>query len=180
MTVEPDSEYSSPVARQVASRTFKRLGVQYLAIRTRQLEGTYPGNPTEGTWPSSGMRAMRAFGMTLDEDWPMLSSIDDYPPDEPKGLDTKAKQFQCDFYQRIRDTEEVRLILANQGAVSVSIGITDQWYEADRGIIYSPSSDEEITASHQIVLTGFDVERMCYFFTKHRVKNNWRTHRLVA
>lgn len=140
----------------------------YTHVRSKQLEGTYPGDPMEGVWPVTAARVGHGWGAVLEREWPYESCSESWPPREPPGLDAKAKAFRCQHYQRVRSALECRLLLAHCIAVPAAFEITNQWFTAEGGAITMPSATDEIVGSHQVCLLGFDIQLQGFRFV-----NSW-------
>src|ERR1700733_123521 len=132
---------------------FSQMSPLYGFVRSRQLEGTYPGEPSTGIWPTTAMRVLRGWGAVRDKEW--IYEPDSWPPNEPPGLDKKAKNNRVLRYQRIHDALECKWALAFSGPLLTSFEITSQWFSAANGIIELPSSEDEMIGSHAVVLTGY-------------------------
>ena len=79
---------------------------QYNFVRSRQLEGTYPGEPQTGAWPITTLRVGCGWGAVREGDWPREMSAEMWPPVEPRGLDAKAKALRVHHYHRMRSAAE--------------------------------------------------------------------------
>ncbi len=148
--------------------TIDRSSVTYTDIRCRQLEGHFPGDCMMGVWPVSAARIACGWGGVLESDWPYTSSVDNWPPPEPPGLDAKAKQRRCHHYQRVRSAHDCRVLLANCLPVSASFEITDQWFDAEHGVITMPEPGDKIIGSHCVCIVGFDLANCNFIFV-----NSW-------
>ena len=88
--------------------------IQYGFVRSRQLEGTFPGSIGTGHWLLTLYRVMRGWGRVREEQWPYDGDPNHWPPAEPEGLDLQAKAHRIHSYQRVSSLEEYRLLLASQ------------------------------------------------------------------
>lgn len=140
----------------------------YTDIRCRQLEETFPGDPMSGVWPISAARIYRGWGNVAESDWPSVTSAADWPPEEPTGLDAKAKRFRWHHYQRIRSVRECAISLGHHIPVSVGLEITSQWDNPEDGIIQMPDPEDAIVGSHQVTIYGIDILHRALLFT-----NSW-------
>lgn len=140
----------------------------YGFIRSRQLEGTFPGDRKRGVWGITSKRIARGWGMVLESDWPHPTQFDSWPPSEPSDLDSKAKKHRILSYQRITDSYEAKIAIASRGGVGASFPVTEQWFRAEKGVIEAPRQGAEIVGSHAVTLIGYsDAERRFTF------KNSW-------
>jgi GNAT superfamily N-acetyltransferase len=140
---------------------------QYIFIRGRQLEGTYPGDARTGIWPITGERVARGWGNIREEDWPYDDSV--WPPVEPPGLDQIATKNPDFYYQRVRTLEECKLVIARlQSPVIVSFNISEQWYHAPNGRIPECTPHDVHVGSHVVLLHGYDDSRQEFSF-----QNSW-------
>jgi len=155
------------VAPQAAD-ALECLSAQYNFVRSRQLEGTYPGDPETGVWPISCNRVGFGRGFVTEADWPRTMSRQTWPPPEPPGLDAKAKSKRLYHYQRIRSAYECCVTLGHLRPVNAAFEITAQWFHAENGVIQMPGPSEEIVGSHCVRLIGFDPLRSCFIFA-----NSW-------
>lgn len=144
------------------------LSMLYAFVRSRQLEGTYPGDPATGHWGTTAMRVSYGWGAVSEEEWPYSAGQQQWPPSEPPGLDEKAKLNRIRRYQRIHDSLECKYALAYWGPVQASFEITAQWLNAKNGIIELPEEGTPVVGSHAVCLTGYsDQEGMFEFI------NSW-------
>jgi GNAT superfamily N-acetyltransferase len=125
----------------------------YCFVRSRQLEGTYPGVPGTGTWVTTVNRVSRGYGMVEEGAWKQAAG---WPPVEPVGLDELAKKRPgATLYQRVRDLAHLkRLLDRGHPALSAFAISVNEWYAATDGIIKMPSSP--IDAGHGVVIEGYD------------------------
>ena len=73
----------------------------YGFVRSRQLEGTFPGVASKGVYGSTTFRVKRRWGNILESEWPYAKNTAAWPPIEPPGLDAKAKTYRILRYQRV-------------------------------------------------------------------------------
>jgi len=127
------------------------LNRRYLWIRARQLEGTYPGDPSIGCWPISACRVSYGWGHAPESAWPMSH---EWPPIEPEGVDQAAKAHRVLLYQRVRDLSDCGIVLKQRHPVPAAFEISEQWFDAPQGRITMPGSDDAIIGSHAVCLLG--------------------------
>ncbi len=138
---------------------------QFLFVRGRQLEGTYPGDRWTGSWPVTAMRVIRGWGMVPEERWPYDTSV--WPPIEPPGLDAIAKDYRLNmYYRRTRTIDDCKRVLLNMPVAAV-LQLTDEWYGAPQGRITSPQRSL-LGTSHTVLLLGYDDARGEFIF-----QNSW-------
>ena len=143
------------------------LSSQYGFVRARQLEGSFPGDPAIGVWGTSSNRIVYGWGTIPEDAWPRARP---FSSPEPDGLDELAKRHRLGRYQRIRDSNECRVILAYDAAtipelnrrkrsgVSPLLGaylcleITQSFIDARRGMIGRPPTGSPILGSHSVVI----------------------------
>jgi len=89
----------------------------YSYVRSRQLEGTYPGCPKTGTWPVTAFRVAKGWGVPSEQDWPYDGSAEHWPPGEPPGMDARAKLRRMAAYLRVRSEAETKTVLGLLGQV---------------------------------------------------------------
>jgi GNAT superfamily N-acetyltransferase len=128
----------------------------YGFLRSRQLEGTLPGDAKTGIWPITCLRIGYGWGVIRAEDWPDPTDGGQWPPAEPDGLDSLAKRMRLGHYQRVRSLEDCRQALAVGQPPSVSFQITEDWFHAELGEIPNPQPDDKIIGSHCVTLVGYD------------------------
>jgi len=133
-----------------------RISVLYGFVRSRQLEGTFPGDPETGVWPVTAMRIFFGWGSILNDDWPVERPRPWPPPAEPTGLDDLATRRRINHYFRVRTVAECKLTLAYCGPVLASFEISNEWFTAPRGVIPPPSPGTQYTAAHSVLLVGYD------------------------
>jgi GNAT superfamily N-acetyltransferase len=146
---------------------------RYNYIRARQLEGTYPGDPKEGTWPITYNRTLFGWGEVSEEEWPYFRNNDFLDP-EPPGLDKSAKRHRIRHYRRIRNSSEARTILERNERTSRSLSngrrspqsgwppevkvafeITPEFLDARHGLIRLPSTNSPIIGAHAVPLVRY-------------------------
>lgn len=113
----------------------------YNLLRSRQLEGTYSQGPDVGAWIVTSMRIMRGWGSPPESAKPY--SVEHWPPLEPSGMDTLAKQSRVLAYQRVRNTIECKLAIASRHLVSAAFNCGEEWYWEMEGIREVPQSSPE-------------------------------------
>jgi GNAT superfamily N-acetyltransferase len=143
------------------------FSAQYIFVRGRQLEGTFPGDAKTGIWPITGERVGRGWGYVSEKDWPFDCSV--WPPVEPPGLDgISIKKPDC-YYQRVRTLEECKSVLVRQDMyVLVSLNISEKWFSAPNGRIPDSTPDDVDVGSHVVLLHGYDDSRQEFSF-----QNSW-------
>ena len=122
-----------------------------------------------GVYGSTTFRVKRGWGNILESEWPYANSAT-WPPIEPPGLDVKAKQYRILRYQRVTNTHECKLALPIHGGVAASFEITEQWIDADNGVIEMPAEGDQIIASHAIQIIGYHDAKTQFTFA-----NSWGT-----
>jgi len=145
-----------------------RMSVLYNYVRSRQLEGTFPGSPETGVWPITAMRISFGWGWILDSKWPREHPPSWPPSIEPPGLDDLAKQHRINHYVRVRTLDECKRTLAFRGPVLSSFRMSSEWYDAPNGVIPVPSTDAEFVAAHSVLLVGYDDTEQQFTFM-----NSW-------
>jgi len=108
---------STPPSQTVCSEVLNSL---YGFVRARQLEGTYPGDKSTGTWSITPLRVLCGWGAVTEDEWPSPS---DWPPNEPPELDAKAKARRLHHYQRVRSVGECCVVLGHLRPVQVTLEI---------------------------------------------------------
>lgn len=124
-------------------KSFKKIpqySPMYNYVRSRQLEGTYPGDPTSGTWISTVMRVGKGWGWLEESIWPYDGDANHWPPTEPPEIDNRAKENRTLAYQRISTIDECRVVIAANNTVSAGFLIDDSWFNAVNGIISIPNN----------------------------------------
>jgi GNAT superfamily N-acetyltransferase len=142
----------------------------YTFIRSRQLEGTYPGDPREGVWGITSNRVSFGWGRVEEEVWPYFRSEQEYFAPGPSDVDLLAKHNRIHHYQRVRNSSECRRILAHNRKVLSAIAkrrkptqahwleaiaafeVTQQFLDAPHGMILAPAPDTPILGSHAVPL----------------------------
>ena len=143
------------------------FSAQYIFIRGRQLEGTYPGDAKTGIWPITGERVARGWGNVREEDWPYDGSV--WPPVEPAGLDGIAIKKPDFYYQRARTLEECKSVIVRENMyVLVSLNISEKWFDAPNGRIPGSEPDDLEGGSHVVLLHGYNDSRQEFSF-----QNSW-------
>lgn len=145
-----------------------RISVLYSFVRSRQLEGTFPGDPETGVWPITAMRIGFGWGSVPEDSWPVKRPRPWPPPPEPPGLDDLAKEHRINHYFRVRTIQECKLTLAYCGPVQASFEITNDWFTAPGGVIPTPSDADQYIAAHSVLLVGYDDSKGHFKFV-----NSW-------
>jgi GNAT superfamily N-acetyltransferase len=149
------------------------LSRRYGFVRSRQLEGTIPGDPQSGVWPITALRIGYGWGSVRASDWPDAESSERWPPSEPEGLDRVAKRLRGGYYLRIRTLEDCKQAIATGQLPFVSVRITEDWFHAERGVIPGPSPDDKIIGCHAISLLGYDNESRTIRFANSSWGHEW-------
>lgn len=136
----------------------------YGFLRSRELEGTYPGPPNIGSWILTTQRISKGWGHLPDSFWPY--EPDHWPPVEPPGLDAIAKAERTRSYMRCRTLDECLAVLDRGGAVLAAFEIDNSWFASD-GLIDDPRLHRP-QMTHSIILLGHDPESETFRFT-----HNW-------
>jgi hypothetical protein len=127
------------------------ISIRYGFVRSRQLEGTFPGEKETGNWPITWLRVGYGWGFPPEECWP---DGDDWPPREPPDIDLVAKRYRLFWpYRRVRTIAQCKEAAGD--GVMVSLDITDKWAHPWRGVIPAPSSkDIRLPRMHSVLLVG--------------------------
>jgi GNAT superfamily N-acetyltransferase len=141
----------------------------YNYVRSRQLEGTFPGSPTTGTWISTSLRVAKGWGVLEEALWPYDGDENHWPPTEPQEVDFQAKTQRVFAYQRASTVNECRILLASKHLVTVAFDIDDSWFSAPKGIIPTPNN-QPISGAHSVSLVGYDDEEQRFI-----IQNSWGT-----
>jgi ribosomal protein S18 acetylase RimI-like enzyme len=143
---------------------------QYNYVRSRQLEGTFPGAPETGTWVVTSLRVHKGWGAPPEEAWPYDGHR--WPPGpEPPGIDEIAKARRLFAYGRARSLTEFRQLLASQRLIIAAFEIDDSWGAPRNGRIDDPRSHEP-SGAHTIRIIGYnDADSLLYFANSWGV--NW-------
>jgi len=160
---ESDNGYSAADQSSV-----EQLNPHYLVVRACQLEGNYNSEKAAGSWPISVARVSRGWGNITETDWPTKAEGSPERTPEPPDLDEKAKRFRIHHYQRVRSLPECLVMLGHRRPVQVAVEITEQWFDAEDGIIELPDSNHEIVRTHSVVILGFDFRGPMLIFA-----NSW-------
>ena len=140
---------------------------QYNFVRSRQLEGTFPGSAAIGTWISTSMRVMKGWGILDESLWPYDGDASHWPPAEPEGVDLQAKAHRILAYQRASTVEECRILLASNKPVIVAFEIDNSWFKAPNGFISKPDN-QPIIGLHAVLLAGYDDGAQHFI-----IRNSW-------
>ncbi len=146
-----------------------KLSVTYAFVRSRQLDGTYPGNDQTGVWMPTDLRIRAGWGKVFESDWPR-SSLANWPPAEPPGLDVKAQKLRSLYYQRVRDIDDARSTLDHHGPFAAAFDIGLAWFKYTDGIISTTPDPLEKKEAHAVMIIDYDDTNQCL-----RVRNSWGT-----
>src|SRR5438270_12062079 len=138
----------------------------YHYVRARQLEGTYPGDGATGVWPITVFRIMKGWGSIREGAWAYPSNDDDWPPQEPPGVDEIAKRERLFAYHRTRSIGDCAKALNANHSITAAFEIDDSWTNPVSGIIPPPKGRP--TGSHTVFLIEFRPEEQRFLF-----QNSW-------
>jgi hypothetical protein len=112
-------------------------------VRSRQLEGTYPGDRRTGAWITTDLRVRKAWGWPADSEWPHFGPV------EPPGIDQRAKANRPFAYGRVRTIDDCRFLIAGRQSLPFcAFEIDDSWWKAPGGSISDPSGQRPTGKSH--------------------------------
>ena len=92
------------------------ISVKYGFVRSRQLEGTFPGVPETGVWTITSQRIAYGWGLVNFKDWPDSPNDGEWPPIEPDGLDRLAKGMRLGPYHRTRSLKDCKYVACRRPA----------------------------------------------------------------
>ena len=143
-----------------------QINGDYPWIRARLLEGTWPGSPDVGAWPTSVQRVVRGWGSVELSDWPNYRPGDEWPPVEPPHLDELAKKHRRNRYIRIRSAADCAKALAKHiGGVHASFEIVGHdWSNAPEGCIPLPEDGVVPEAGHTVAVALVDETNQLFAF----------------
>ncbi len=126
----------------------------YIYVRSRELEGTFPGSASTGTWCISALRIHRGWGVPKESDWPYDGDASHWPPSEPVDIDQLAKLNRILAYRRVTTLHEcIRALAANVPSI-IAVKINDQWNSPGKSVI--DRLDLPTTGTHTVFLVGYD------------------------
>jgi GNAT superfamily N-acetyltransferase len=142
-----------------------------------------------GVWGITTNRVRFGWGSVTEQEWPYANAgTTDFLDPEPPGLDQSAKRHRIHHYERVRNSAEVRKILAhNKKSLSklrkdpsfnpptgqfhemqFAFEVTREFLTAPRGLISVPSPESPVVGTHCVALLGYS--RSQGWFEFH---NNW-------
>ncbi len=127
---------------------------RYGFVRSRQLEGTLPGDPGTGVRPITALRVQHGWGAPPEEAWPRTG--ESWLPTEPPGVDSAAKEHRFGPYKRVRTIDECKRSLVSVPSIMVSVDITEKWADPQGGRILAPSVNDIQLGTHTIALDAYD------------------------
>lgn len=151
---EPETIISAYIAP--ASVEPEPISRRYGFVRSRQLEGTFPGDAKTGVWPITVWRIGYGWGAVRAKDWPDDTNDGQWPPAEPEGVDHLAKRMRLGHYQRARTLQDCKQAIAVSHLPHLSLEITEDWFHVERGVIPDPRPDDKIIGSHAVTFVGYD------------------------
>jgi len=155
------------VADRNSAQTYR---AQYLFVRRRQLERTFPNDAATGAWPITALRIMRGWGCVSEEARPYDGAK--WPPDEPENIDQLAEMIPGHRYQRVQTIQEIKVCLANWSTlVQVSLAITDKWSESRTDEIPGPTLEDKFLGMHSVLVIGYDDAR-----SQLKFRNSWEAN----
>jgi hypothetical protein len=161
-------------------------GLHFNYIRSRELEGTYPGDPRLGTWPINYLRT--EFGWGRVPRFLELTEIGaDFGAPVPPHLDRVAKEGRIHHYQRVRTAYNARALARRNGnllvrmkqgkslpppserlELKVAFEYTQEFVDAPRGIVAVPAPGSPILGSHSVPIIGVSEPMRSFLFS-----NSW-------
>ena len=151
--------------------TIQRFSPMYNFVRSRELEGTFPGGPETGAWIVTSMRIMRGWGGPDEKDWSYNGRAEDWPPVAPPGIDALAKAHRIWDYRRVRTLQDGKQAIVGKRLVIVAFDIIDQdWFNAKGGIIPMPAPGRGCNAAHAVVIVGYNDNKKLL-----KIANCWGT-----
>lgn len=143
----------------------------YLFIRSKQLEGTFDLGPKVGSHLITALRILKGWGGPPEEAWPYNGKAEDWPHEEPAGIDDLAKQYRIGPYQRVRSLEEIRVLISSGLVVTISVHHDESWFDASNGVIPWSSNSPIGSMLHAVVLVGYNHDDHLFIF-----RNSWGTN----
>ncbi len=139
----------------------------YPFVRSRQLEGTFPGDGATGTWPSTSSRVWYGWGWTPDWAWPHRPGSA-WPPIEPPDIDKIAKKYRGTFYKRVRTLDDCIAELTPRTLVGISLNISNKWADPPGGKIPTLGPRDLVVSTHHISVERYDESSNVFVF-----RNSW-------
>ena len=139
----------------------------YSFVRSRELEGTYPGTADVGTWITTALRVAKGWGSPPEDAWP-YETANHWPPKEPRGLDGLAKRHRVFAYSRVRSLDACRIALSRHQTVMAAFAIDASWGTCD-GHVGDPRACRP-DGAHSILLVGYNDKEQHLIFA-----NSWGT-----
>jgi hypothetical protein len=131
----------------------------------REMEGTLDQGPEVGVWSITVQRIARGWGILNDEDYPFDKAV--WPPRVIKGDLEKAKPNRIWCYQMIRGAKDGCDAIDRNGAFTASFEITDQWFNAEEGVIAYPPKGN-VAGGHAVTFFQYS-----HKIGKFRFANSW-------
>jgi len=129
----------------------------YNYVRSRQLEGTFPGDKSTGSWPISCLRIFYGWGAIdeslwqYDQTWPP-----NFPQREPE-FDKIACTHRIAGYSRVRNLTECKIWLSQGKPVTSSFFITNDWFSVSTtGRIPTYTLPTKFIGAHCVCIIGYD------------------------
>jgi GNAT superfamily N-acetyltransferase len=123
----------------------------YDYVRARQLEGTFPGDPTTGVWPVTVNRVLRGWGQVRRGEYPWLRA--DWPPPDPSVHDGLAKECRIALYTRVWDAHDCVHAFARGATVGACFRATEKWRDPDEGRLDFDQSGDTVLGGHCVALS---------------------------
>lgn len=131
---------------------------------TRRLEGTDDSDCTTGVWPLNAFRIGRQHGDPGNDLFPRGTDIDGVKPETWR----LAKQMRLFCYHRVPSAVTARDLLSHGLTVSLSLEVTEGWYDPPGGKIPPLPSNPDFRGSHAVPLHDFDYRTNSFAFL-----NSW-------
>ena len=116
---------------------------------------------------STGMRVIKGWGVLEEALWPYDGDAKHWPPNEPQGIDLRAKAHRVLAYQRASTVAECCILLASNHLVTVAFEIDNSWSKAPKGMIPTPDN-QPISGAHAVCLVGYDDSAQRFI-----IRNSW-------
>lgn len=119
---------------------------EYAWLRTREFEGTFPGEPMIGTWPINYNRILKFYGHLPEPVWKGAWP----PPDLPSKHDDAKELTPVRYYRRLFSFDDCVHATTDQMFVSLTLAVTSDWESAIDGRLDFDQKSKEVLGLHTL------------------------------
>jgi len=165
--------------------------IEHGFVLSRNLEGTYPGDPALGCWLTTSNRVMFGWGRIAQDQFPLVAKTFQFNDPLPGSSHELAKAGRINSYSRIRTARECRRrVLKNpdfwqnfrpsqpwpiKGWIDLKVAFeyTRQYVEAPFGRVTQPAPGSPILGSHSVPICGLSEADRSFVIANPTWRPDW-------